>query len=119
VRQVKGLLEAFLRDVASQAEEFERLQPLAPEGPQAAGAAAGYSTRQALAFVARWKGNVSAGRARVRGRLADGSAFPEPFKLIQDSCLVSLFMWTRLSSVLNTSACPLTKKIISAILPTT
>lgn len=62
--QVKALLEGFLRDIAAQSEEFARLQPLAPEGLQAAGGT-GYSTKQALAFLARWRGNLSAGRARV------------------------------------------------------
>lgn len=58
------MLEAFLRDVAAQAEEFERLQPLAPEGHSGTGL--GYTTQQALAFIGRWKANLSAGRARVR-----------------------------------------------------
>lgn len=74
--QVKGLLDAFLRDLASQAEEFDRLQPLAAEDDAAAdsggggGAVAGggqpvYTTKAALAFIARWRGAVTAGRARV------------------------------------------------------
>jgi hypothetical protein len=61
------MLEAFLRDLAAQAEEFERTQPLAAEGAQApaAGGAAGFTAKQALAFVGRWRGYVSASRARV------------------------------------------------------
>jgi hypothetical protein len=70
--QVKALLEAFLRDLAAQAEEFEALQPLAAAdgaagaaGGAAGAGAGGHTAVQALAFVARWRGNVAAGRARV------------------------------------------------------
>lgn len=56
--KVKSMLESFLRELATMQEDFVHLQPTSKDG---------VSSTTALAFIAKWKGNVEAARHKVRG----------------------------------------------------
>lgn len=54
--KVKGMLETFLRELATMQEDFSRLQPTTKDG---------VSSTTALAFIAKWKGTVQAAHQKV------------------------------------------------------
>lgn len=55
--KVKGMLETFLRELATMQEDFSRLQPTTKDG---------VSSTTALAFIAKWKGTVQTAHQKVR-----------------------------------------------------